>query len=168
MTLAFVCGCAGATLGPEERALIGDARPWGLILFERNVVDRERLPVVAARRNELAARDFAPFAALSDAPMAMGARGLQRDRSRSSRDDLADRRQGDHARGDRLRRPDPERRSVDEGAARPDASAARPSAPAVLSPWPDAGAAGNARRFRLAGALAANAGREPGFSRSSR
>ena len=34
-----------------------------------------------------------------------------------SRDDVADRRHGDHARGDRLRRPDFQRRSLDEGAA---------------------------------------------------
>ena len=43
MTRAFVCGCAGRALGPEERAFIRDARPWGLILFKRNVVDREQL-----------------------------------------------------------------------------------------------------------------------------
>ena len=52
------------------------------------------LPVVAASRAELAARDFAPFAAL--ARRADGderARRLQRDRSGCSRHHLADRRQ---------------------------------------------------------------------------
>jgi beta-N-acetylhexosaminidase len=60
MTLAFVCGCAGATLGPEERAFIGDARPWGLILFKRNVVDREQLRALTRSFRELVGRADAP------------------------------------------------------------------------------------------------------------
>ncbi len=34
---AFIVGCAGASLTPEERAFFTEARPWGLILFRRNV-----------------------------------------------------------------------------------------------------------------------------------
>ena len=37
MTKAFVSGCAGLELDAEERALFRAERPWGLILFARNV-----------------------------------------------------------------------------------------------------------------------------------
>lgn len=43
MTRAFICGCAGLTLGAGERAFLRDARPWGVILFKRNVDSREQL-----------------------------------------------------------------------------------------------------------------------------
>jgi beta-N-acetylhexosaminidase len=36
---ACILGCAGPRLTAEERALFGAARPWGLILFKRNVED---------------------------------------------------------------------------------------------------------------------------------
>ncbi len=60
MTLALVCGCAGVALGSEERAFIGDARPWGLILFKRNVVDREQLRALTRSFRELVGRADAP------------------------------------------------------------------------------------------------------------
>src|SRR5882757_7206938 len=37
MPRAFITGLAGATLTAEERSFLRDARPWGLILFKRNV-----------------------------------------------------------------------------------------------------------------------------------
>ena len=37
MTKAFITGVAGLTLGDAERAFIGDERPWGFILFKRNI-----------------------------------------------------------------------------------------------------------------------------------
>jgi len=33
---AFIAGCAGTALSPEEIAFFRDARPWGFILFKRN------------------------------------------------------------------------------------------------------------------------------------
>ncbi len=60
MTLAFVCGCAGATLAPEERAFIRDARPWGLILFKRNVVDRDQLRALTSSFRDCLGRADAP------------------------------------------------------------------------------------------------------------
>ena len=36
---AFITGVAGTTLSAEERAFIGAERPWGFILFKRNVED---------------------------------------------------------------------------------------------------------------------------------
>ena len=76
------------------------------------------LPVVNAARDELK-RDFAPFIALKDLPMAMSAHVvLRRRRPASSGDCVADRGSGDHARRNRVRRPHHERRRVDEGVAR--------------------------------------------------
>jgi len=61
------------------------------------------LPVVSASRDELAARDFPPFAALNDLPMAMTAHIVfTRDRRQGAGDDVAARGFGDHARRDRF------------------------------------------------------------------
>ena len=40
---ACILGCEGTTLGGEERAFFRDARPWGFILFARNVESLEQL-----------------------------------------------------------------------------------------------------------------------------
>src|SRR5690242_2791916 len=34
---AFITGLEGLTLSPDERAFLRDARPWGVIIFKRNV-----------------------------------------------------------------------------------------------------------------------------------
>jgi beta-N-acetylhexosaminidase len=36
---AFIAGCAGFSLSADERAFFREARPWGLILFRRNIED---------------------------------------------------------------------------------------------------------------------------------
>lgn len=36
---AFICGCSGLRLTAAEKSFFADARPWGLILFGRNVED---------------------------------------------------------------------------------------------------------------------------------
>jgi beta-N-acetylhexosaminidase len=36
---AFITGLSGLTLTADERAFLRDARPWGLILFKRNIQD---------------------------------------------------------------------------------------------------------------------------------
>ena len=43
MPKAFICGCAGLALNVEERAFLREEDPWGLILFKRNVADREQM-----------------------------------------------------------------------------------------------------------------------------
>ncbi|MBY6243349.1 beta-N-acetylhexosaminidase [Methylosinus sp. Sm6] len=43
MTRAFICGCAGTSLSAEEKAFLREARPFGAILFRRNVASREQL-----------------------------------------------------------------------------------------------------------------------------
>ena len=37
MTAACILGCSGLTLTNEERAFFRDLRPWGFILFRRNI-----------------------------------------------------------------------------------------------------------------------------------
>ncbi|MCC5988178.1 MAG: glycoside hydrolase family 3 protein [Pararhodobacter sp.] len=43
MTAPVILGCAGPELGREEAAFFRQLRPWGFILFSRNVADREQL-----------------------------------------------------------------------------------------------------------------------------
>src|SRR6478752_4645663 len=40
---AFITGLAGLTLSDAERAFLREARPWGLILFKRNIGDRNQV-----------------------------------------------------------------------------------------------------------------------------
>src|SRR4029077_8310469 len=40
---AFITGLAGLTLTADERAFLREARPWGLILFKRNIQDRAQV-----------------------------------------------------------------------------------------------------------------------------
>jgi beta-N-acetylhexosaminidase len=51
MTAACIFGCAGLSLSPEEQAFFRDVRPWGFILFKRNVEspDQVRALVEALR-----------------------------------------------------------------------------------------------------------------------
>jgi beta-N-acetylhexosaminidase len=43
MPKAFICGCAGQALTSEEQSFLRESEPWGLILFKRNVGDRDQL-----------------------------------------------------------------------------------------------------------------------------
>ena len=40
---AFITGLAGPALTAEERAFLREARPWGLILFKRNIQDKTQV-----------------------------------------------------------------------------------------------------------------------------
>jgi beta-N-acetylhexosaminidase len=40
---AFITGLAGLTLTADERAFLREARPWGLILFKRNIQDKQKV-----------------------------------------------------------------------------------------------------------------------------
>ncbi len=57
---AFVCGCAGTRFSDDERAFIKEAKPWGLILFSRNVECRDQLAALTGDFRSIAARDDAP------------------------------------------------------------------------------------------------------------
>ena len=60
MTRALIVGCAGAALTGEERDFLKEASPWGLILFKRNVVDREQLRALTAAFRQIVGRADAP------------------------------------------------------------------------------------------------------------
>lgn len=44
---AFIAGCAGLALNADERAFFAEARPWGLILFRRNVESPDQVRALA-------------------------------------------------------------------------------------------------------------------------
>jgi beta-N-acetylhexosaminidase len=60
MPKAFIAGCAGLALTPEERVFLADSDPWGLILFKRNVRDLAQLSALTLDFREVVGRDDAP------------------------------------------------------------------------------------------------------------
>jgi beta-N-acetylhexosaminidase len=42
---AMILGCSGLSLTPEEKAFYKAERPWGFILFGRNIGSRSRSPI---------------------------------------------------------------------------------------------------------------------------
>ena len=51
---AFTIGCAGTSLSADERSLIADERPWGLIIFGRNVADGGQLADLVSEYRSIA------------------------------------------------------------------------------------------------------------------
>src|ERR1700689_4088134 len=60
MPKAFICGCAGLVLDAEERAFLRREDPWGLILFKRNVDDRDQVRALTRSFRECVGRPNAP------------------------------------------------------------------------------------------------------------
>lgn len=54
---AFITGLSGPALTDEERAFLREAQPWGVIIFKRNVVDREQLRRLTGDVRAILARD---------------------------------------------------------------------------------------------------------------
>ncbi|MDB5569825.1 MAG: Beta-N-acetylhexosaminidase [Hyphomicrobiales bacterium] len=57
---AFICGCSGFVLTPEERDFMRRMNPWGLILFGRNVQNRAQLKAITEDFRYLVGRPDAP------------------------------------------------------------------------------------------------------------
>ena len=57
---AFITDCDGAEITAEERALFDGERPWGLIVFGRNVQSREQLVDLTASFRDVVGRPDAP------------------------------------------------------------------------------------------------------------
>jgi beta-N-acetylhexosaminidase len=57
---AFIAGCAGTTLAPEERAFFRDAAPWGFILFKRNIQNPAQVLALTSELRDVVGRDDAP------------------------------------------------------------------------------------------------------------
>jgi beta-N-acetylhexosaminidase len=60
MPKAFICGCAGLILDDEERTFLRREDPWGLILFKRNVANRDQLRALTRSFRECVGRGDAP------------------------------------------------------------------------------------------------------------
>ncbi len=60
MPKAFISGCAGLALNDEERAFLRREDPWGLILFKRNIADRDQVRELTRSFRECVGRADAP------------------------------------------------------------------------------------------------------------
>jgi beta-N-acetylhexosaminidase len=57
---AFITGLAGTAITPEERAFLQEARPWGLILFKRNIDTAAQVFALAASFRDVMGSADAP------------------------------------------------------------------------------------------------------------
>ena len=57
---ACIFGCAGPSLSNEERAFFADVRPWGFILFKRNVETPDQVRTLVAALRDTVGRADAP------------------------------------------------------------------------------------------------------------
>ena len=60
MSSAFICGCAATMLTPDERAFFTDVRPWGLILFQRNITSAQQVQELVGSFRDAVGDDDAP------------------------------------------------------------------------------------------------------------
>ncbi|TXN54799.1 beta-hexosaminidase, partial [Methylobacterium sp. WL6] len=58
---ALILGCAGKTLSPDETAFFRDVRPWGFILFKRNIGTPDEVRALTASLRATIGRDDAPI-----------------------------------------------------------------------------------------------------------
>ena len=61
MTTAAIYGCSGARLTAEERVFFADAKPWGFIVFRRNVESPDQLRALTAELREAIGDPNAPI-----------------------------------------------------------------------------------------------------------
>jgi beta-N-acetylhexosaminidase len=59
-TRAFICSLAGPDLSADERAFLADARPWGVILFARNVEASQQIRRLCDAVRQALGREDAP------------------------------------------------------------------------------------------------------------
>ena len=57
---ALIIGCSGTEITPDEARFIEQAKPWGLILFRRNIADRDQLTALTAAFRRMVGRLDAP------------------------------------------------------------------------------------------------------------
>jgi beta-N-acetylhexosaminidase len=60
-TSACILGCAGAVLTEQEAAFFRDVRPWGFILFKRNVESPDQVRALTTALRETVGREDAPI-----------------------------------------------------------------------------------------------------------
>jgi len=57
---AFICGCKGFDLSADEQAFIRQTRPWGLILFKRNIRRKDQVSDLVKSFRSILGRAAAP------------------------------------------------------------------------------------------------------------
>src|SRR5688500_3567584 len=57
---AMILGCAGTRLTAEEKAFYRGERPWGFILFARNVAEKQQIRDLCAEMRDAVGRPDAP------------------------------------------------------------------------------------------------------------
>jgi beta-N-acetylhexosaminidase len=57
---AFITGISGPELNADERAFIADERPWGFILFKRNIETPQQVALLVAELKKCAGRSDVP------------------------------------------------------------------------------------------------------------
>ncbi|MGO4388589.1 beta-N-acetylhexosaminidase [Microvirga sp. 2YAF29] len=60
-TRAFIAGCSGLELTPDEVAFFKEAAPWGFILFRRNIGTPDQVKALCASLREAVGREDAPI-----------------------------------------------------------------------------------------------------------
>jgi beta-N-acetylhexosaminidase len=60
MTRAFITGVAATSITPAERTFLREASPWGLILFKRNIENKQQVSNLIDYFREFVGRDDAP------------------------------------------------------------------------------------------------------------
>jgi beta-N-acetylhexosaminidase len=60
MTRAFITGVAGTSITPAEQNFLREAAPWGLILFKRNIENKEQVSNLTDDFRNFVGRDDAP------------------------------------------------------------------------------------------------------------
>jgi beta-N-acetylhexosaminidase len=58
---AFIAGCSGLALAPDERAFFRDADPWGFILFKRNIDTPDQVRALTGALRDVVGRANAPI-----------------------------------------------------------------------------------------------------------
>ena len=58
---AFISGCAGTELSEDEIRFFRDEKPWGFIIFARNIEDRQQVSHLCAQMRECVGRSNAPI-----------------------------------------------------------------------------------------------------------
>ena len=58
---AFIAGCSGLELTPEEIAFFRDSSPWGFILFKRNVDSPDQVRALCDSLRASVGRSDAPI-----------------------------------------------------------------------------------------------------------
>ena len=61
MTSAAIYGCAGHRLTEDERAFFAEARPWGFILFRRNIDTPEQVRALTEEMRAVLGDPHAPI-----------------------------------------------------------------------------------------------------------